>query len=92
MEKKFESFTVIVPTEEGKTSYTMYIVGYDRSRVSNIYTRICQLINTAIKRGDGKYEEGRTIVDMLIKDAWSCGIHLEAEYPSYGTFDYTESK
>lgn len=90
MEKKFESFVVIVPTEEGKTVYTMYIIGYDRTRIDNIYTTLCKLIDTSIKRGDGKYEDGRIIVDMLIADAWRSGIHLEAEYPSYGTFDYTE--
>lgn len=86
---KYSTFTVIVPTESGeREAYKIQIIGWNADKIGNIYLAIRKLIDTAIKRGDGKYRKGKAVVERLIADALKAKIHLEVEYPAQGTFDF----
>lgn len=82
----FGTFNVIV----GKVSFTFNIVGYDYTKIRNVKQDIDAIISTMKSRGDFKYEHGSDCAEMLVEEAWKHHIHLDYDYPEYGTYRLTE--
>lgn len=64
-----------------------HIIGYDNTKIKNICTAITEMLNTMKKRGDFIYEDEKDFIGMIIDEAWKKHIHLEYDYPTYGTIN-----
>ena len=85
--KQYDTFNTIFKNIDGiTTAITFSVVGYDVSKIDNIYTTIDNMINTMTARGDFVYESETDYIRMIIDEAWKKHIHLEYDYPTFGTF------
>lgn len=76
------TFNVVI----GKRSFTFNVVGYDYEIIGNVQKYIDVIISTMKTRGDFTYECESDCAEMIVKEAWKHHIHLEYEYPTYGTY------
>ena len=85
--KQFNTFAVII-TEDNKpvNAVTFHIIGYDRRKISNIDMALSEMIQKMKSRGDFEYETKWDFIDLILEEAWRLHIHLEYDYPTFGTF------
>ena len=91
MIKQYDTFCVSIPDEEiGKKAIVFHILGYDKSKIDNIYIAVNKMLNTMKSRGDFIYEDEKDFIGMIISEAWRHHICLEYDYPTYGTFNLVD--
>ena len=84
--KQYNTFNVII---DGN-AYTFSIIGYDTYYVKDIRICISETLNIMKGRGDFKDIGWYDVIDNIIDEFWKRRIHLEYEYPTFGTFNLTE--
>ena len=91
MIKQYDTFCVSIPDEEtGKKAIVFHILGYDKSKIDNIYIAVSKMLNTMKSRGDFIYEDEKDFIGMIVDEAWKRHICLEDDYPTYGTFNLVD--